>query len=128
MYVPRFLRRAQSHAAAVHAVLCRYAVKESQALAKIPDTLVYAMEFLTLPIPAVSQGLCSGDIVCWGARAVGCRAHQDKENRLRYLTPTSLCSTIQPSAAPRTGPAPLLCAGPRRGAGGPAAADPPDSA
>lgn len=32
----------------------RYAVKESQALAKIPDTLVFAMEFLTLPMTAVS--------------------------------------------------------------------------
>ena len=32
----------------------RFGVKESQALAKIPDTLVFAMEFLTMPVPAVS--------------------------------------------------------------------------
>ena len=33
--------------------MCRskFAVKESQSLARIPDTLVYAMEFIMLPTP-----------------------------------------------------------------------------
>ena len=33
----------------------RIGIKESQSLARIPDTVVCAMEFITLPCPPVSQ-------------------------------------------------------------------------
>ncbi len=34
----------------------KFGVKESQSLARIPDTLVYAMEYIMLPTPPEQQG------------------------------------------------------------------------
>jgi translocation protein SEC63 len=44
----------------------RYGIKESQALSRIPETLVCAMEFITLPSPAVRgrQRVMAADPAC----------------------------------------------------------------
>jgi hypothetical protein len=48
---------AQLHLVSIPVCLCRskFAVKESQSLVRIPDTLVYAMEYINMPTPALQQ-------------------------------------------------------------------------